>query len=111
MTSLLELLVLRTSPSRDWIARTEILHSITACLKESHKTRTIFRLECQLPCSYLSRIRAIKIVLQAQKLKWNSFMKLQGSGSGVGVDYSQTEVVVLGLIPGVGGENMICPFQ
>lgn len=38
-------------------------------------------------------------------------MKLQGSGSGVGVDYSQTEVVVLGLIPGVGAENMIRPFQ
>jgi hypothetical protein len=43
MTSLLELLVLRTAPSRDWVARTEILHSVIACLKESHRARTIFR--------------------------------------------------------------------
>ena len=43
MTSLLELLVLRTAPSRDWLARTEILHSVIACLKESHRARTIFR--------------------------------------------------------------------
>lgn len=43
MRSLLELLVLRTAPSREWKARTEILQTVTSCLKESHRTRTVFR--------------------------------------------------------------------
>jgi hypothetical protein len=55
LTSLLELLVLRTAPSRDWIARTDILDSVTACLRESHKTRTIFR------CAQFSK-RGLKTV-------------------------------------------------
>lgn len=45
MAALLE--TLHSAPSNAWTLKTHILKALLACLRESHRTRTVFRKVCK----------------------------------------------------------------